>query len=321
MGSLWSGVMQGRISQTLNGHLGLKSYQWLFIIDFCIAVPIALFGFLLFPDTPRKTKAWFLSEEERTCAVERLPQHEPTKMSWNLAKRVFGRWHIYLFGLLFGFGSMLESAGINSVMGFWFKSMNFTKAQINYYPLSLISIAIFLTLVAAYTTDFVNSRWWVNLAMGIIVCVSSTMLLVWNIPYGAKFFAFAIQGAGYMGQATNFAWANIVCAEDEQERAMVLAGMNVLSNIINSWWNIVLWPATDAPRYRNGWISMYPLSVFTTAVALAIVYLERRDRRKKQGLYPVAEEQMQQAHTYTLPAKGQEIDQDDRSSDKEKSQI
>ncbi len=126
--------------QTMNGHLGLKSYQWLFIIDFCLAMPIALFGFFAFPDTPRKTKAWFLSEEERALAIERLPQHEPTKMSWNLVKRVFGRWHIYLFGLLFGFGSMLESAGINSVMGFWFKSMHFAKAQINYYPLSLIPL-------------------------------------------------------------------------------------------------------------------------------------------------------------------------------------
>ncbi|SPO20419.1 probable FEN2 - Pantothenate permease [Ustilago trichophora] len=320
MGSLWSGVMQGRISQTMNGHLGLKSYQWLFIIDFALAMPIALFGFLLFPDTPRKTKAWFLSEEERELAVKRLPQHEPTKMSWNLVKRVFGRWHIYMFGMLFGFGSMLESAGINSVMGFWFKSMGFSKAQINYYPLSLISIAIFTTIVAAYTTDYVGSRFWVNPLMGIIVCISSAMLLVWKIPYGAKFFAFAIQGAGYMGQATNFAWANIVCAEDEQERAMVLAGMNVFSNIVNSWWSFTFWAATSAPKYRDGWISMFPLSVFVTIVSLGIVYLERRDKRRKQGMYPVSEEQAPQPHTYTLPAKGtaEEAEADDSSSNKEK---
>ncbi|PWY96850.1 MFS general substrate transporter, partial [Testicularia cyperi] len=252
MGSLWSGIMQGRIAQTMNGHLGLKSYQWLFIIDFAIAIPIAVFGFIFFPDTPRKTKAWFLTEAERQLAVDRLPYHPPTKMSWNLFKRTFGRWHIYMFGALFGFGSMLESAGINSVMGFWFRSMKFPKAKINYYPLSLIAIAIFTTVLAAYATDYFRSRWWVNPLMGVIVCFSSILLLVWEIPYGLKFFAFAIQGAGYMGQATNFAWANIACADDEQERAVVLAGMNVFSNIVNSWWNIVLYPATDAPRYRNG---------------------------------------------------------------------
>ncbi|CDU23360.1 probable FEN2-Pantothenate permease [Sporisorium scitamineum] len=318
MGSLWSGVMQGRISQTMNGHLGLKSYQWLFIVDFCLAMPIALFGFLLFPDTPRKTKAWFLTQEERELAVSRLPQHEPTKLSWDLVKRVFGRWHIYLFALLFGFGSMLESAGVNSVMGFWFKSMHFTKAQINYYPLSLISIAIFTTLIAAYTTDYVGSRFWVNPLMALIICISSILLLVWNIPYAAKFFAFAIQGAGYMGQATNFAWANIVCRQDDQERAMVLAGMNVLSNIVNSWWSITFWAATDAPKYRKGWISMFPLAVFVTLVSLAIVYLERRERRGKAGTYAVGEEQ---AETYTLPAdKPTVTDQEDdgSSSDKEK---
>lgn len=305
MGSLWSGVMQGRISQTMNGHLGLKSYQWLFIIDFCIAIPIAVFGFALFPDTPRKTKAWFLTEEERQCAVERLPAHQPTKMSWDLVKRVFGRWHIYMFGLLFGFGSMLESAGINSVMGFWFKSMKFSKAQINYYPLSLISIAIVTTIIAAYTTDYLRSRWWVNLLMALIITMSSAMLLAWDIPYGAKFFAFAIQGTGYMGQATNFAWANIVCAADEQERAMVLAGMNVFSNVVNSWWNIVLWPATDAPRYRNGWISMFPLAAFVVVVSLAIVALERRDRRNADG--PYAKDEAQH-NTHTLHQAGSESD-------------
>lgn len=222
-----------------------------------------------------------------------------------------------MFGMLFGFGSMLESAGINSVMGFWFKSLGFSKAQINYYPLSLISIAIFTTIIASYTTDYVGSRFWVNPLMGIIISMSSIMLLVWDIPYGAKFFAFAIQGAGYMGQATNFAWANIVCQDDEQERAMVLAGMNVFSNIVNSWWNLVFWAATDAPKYRNGWISMFPLSVFVTVVALAIVYLERRDRRTKMHMYPVREEQPERLQTYTLPAeKGiMEADADDTSSE------
>ncbi|CCF51216.1 putative FEN2 - Pantothenate permease [Ustilago hordei] len=319
MGSLWSGVMQGRISQTMNGRLGLKSYQWLFIIDFALAMPIAIFGILSFPDTPRKTKAWFLSEEERQLAVARLPQHKPTKMSWDLLKRVFGRWHIYLFSLLFGFGSMLESAGINSVMGFWFKSLNFSKDKINYYPLSLISIAIFTTILAAYMSDYVGSRWWVNPVMGVIVCVSSIMLLVWDIPYSAKFFAFAIQGAGYMGQATNFAWANIVCAEDEQERAMVLAGMNVLSNIVNSWWNFVFWPATSAPRYTNGWISMFPLSVFATAVALAIVYLERKDRRKKLSWTgPGDEEGRSDGEVVNKLTEKRVTEEDDASSNEEK---
>lgn len=38
-----------------------------FIIDGIITVPIALYGFLVFPGLPRTTKAFYLSQEVRKC--------------------------------------------------------------------------------------------------------------------------------------------------------------------------------------------------------------------------------------------------------------
>lgn len=49
--------MQGAIIETLEGKSGLKGYQWLFIIDFLVTVPIAVYGFIMFPDTPHTVKA------------------------------------------------------------------------------------------------------------------------------------------------------------------------------------------------------------------------------------------------------------------------
>lgn len=34
-----------------------------------------------------------------------------------------------------------------------------------------------------------------------------------------------LAGAAYSGQATTFAWANQICADDDQERGIVLASM------------------------------------------------------------------------------------------------
>ena len=284
MGQLWSGVMQGRIAETMQGRSGLTSYQWLFIIDFCIAIPIAIFGFIFFPDTPRRTKAWFLSESERQLAVARLPEQGKTRLSRDLFRRVLGRWHIYWFSALFGISSMLESAGINNVMGLWFKALGIAPSLRNYYPLSLISVAIVSTWIAAFYVDYTRDRFWINPAMAVLVSISSILLLVWDIPYGVKFFAFALQGVGYMGQATNFTWCNIVCRGDDQERAVVLASMNIASNIMNSWWGIVLFPATDAPRFRNGWISMFVVAAFTVAIALVIRHLEARQNDNAAAL-------------------------------------
>lgn len=60
--------------------------------DGIITLPIAVFGFLYFPDIPHTTRASYLSEEERKLAVSRLPQ--PSEDSHNimplsLIKRVF----------------------------------------------------------------------------------------------------------------------------------------------------------------------------------------------------------------------------------------
>ena len=39
-----------------------------FIIDGIITIPIALYGFIMFPDVPTTTKAFYLSEEVRFSA-------------------------------------------------------------------------------------------------------------------------------------------------------------------------------------------------------------------------------------------------------------
>lgn len=41
--------------------------------------------------------------------------------------------------------------------------------------------------------------------MAVCLTITAILLLVWNIPTGAKFFAFYLSGAGYSGQASNFA--------------------------------------------------------------------------------------------------------------------
>lgn len=64
------------------------------MIDFAITAPVALYGFLCFPDTPETTKAFYLSKEERELAVRRMPKRRETKLSWDIFRRVLGRWYV-----------------------------------------------------------------------------------------------------------------------------------------------------------------------------------------------------------------------------------
>lgn len=72
------------IGKTMSGHSGLKGWQWVFIIDGIITCPIAIMGYLYFPDTPEKTRAPYLSPREREIALSRVPQKRADSNSISL---------------------------------------------------------------------------------------------------------------------------------------------------------------------------------------------------------------------------------------------
>lgn len=62
-----------------------------FLIDGIITMPIAIMGYMYFPDTPERTKASFLKESEKKLALTRLPVKREDGHNinpWSLAKRV-----------------------------------------------------------------------------------------------------------------------------------------------------------------------------------------------------------------------------------------
>lgn len=58
-------------------------------------MPIAIWGFVMFPNTPDKCDAFWLTEEEKRLAITRLPPRDPNapghKLGWSLIKRVLFR--------------------------------------------------------------------------------------------------------------------------------------------------------------------------------------------------------------------------------------
>lgn len=54
------------------------------------------------------------------------------------------------------------------------------------------------------------------------------------------------------------------------------------NNVINAWWSIVFYPATDAPKFHKGMIAMLCICVATLGVTYLVYYLEKRERRQKR---------------------------------------
>ncbi|KAK5240017.1 hypothetical protein LTR40_014099, partial [Exophiala xenobiotica] len=65
--SMFSGYLMAAVYH-LDGRGGLKGWQWLFVVDGIISLPIALAGFFVLPDVPEITRVWYLKPEEREFA-------------------------------------------------------------------------------------------------------------------------------------------------------------------------------------------------------------------------------------------------------------
>jgi ACS family pantothenate transporter-like MFS transporter len=76
-------------------------------------------------------------------------------------------------------------------------------------------------------------------------------------------------------------WATVIMANDAEERAIVTASMNAIGQAMAAWTQILQYPATNAPRFRAGFISNMITTIAQFLSVGLIAYLQKRDARKR----------------------------------------
>ncbi|GAA6023208.1 hypothetical protein JCM8202_001028 [Rhodotorula sphaerocarpa] len=290
--SLFSGPMQTAMFHHLDGRHGIAGWQWLLIVCGIITVPITVAGAFLLPDTPATTRTRLLSAEERAYAAERVATPANTKLDRTLFRRLFARWEIWTFSLLWVAGGAIESYGAWGIMTLWMRAQKtatlrpfYSIDQLNHYPLGIAAVAIVALFTTSVWTDRrTQDRWAVNLLTSACVVVSAAVVLHGGLHPGAfsrgvHFFAFYLSGVSFAGQASNFSWVNELLAHDEQVRSIVLASMNLASYAFNSWFQVVFFKASDAPKFQKGSsliLAFCVLLVLFTSLARALQIRNQR---------------------------------------------
>ncbi|KAK0723524.1 pantothenate transporter [Lasiosphaeria miniovina] len=243
-----------------------------------ITLPVALYGLLLFPDTPATTAAYYLAPAERALAVSRLPPADQASakaavFSWAFVRSVLSSWEWWGFVVLWIIAGETESFSSNSLLALYMKNSpttTYSIAQLNNYPTGVPAVGIVSTLFWATLTDAARGkRYLVGYFIAATGVATSAMVLAAESrnPGTARseavvFAAYYWAGAVYACQATFFAWANdAMRAREPVFRAVVLAGMNLGSNSVNAWWSIVFYGASMAPWFTRGMYAMIAVSV------------------------------------------------------------
>lgn len=266
-GTLIGGFIQTGIHQGMDGLSGLAGWRWLFVVDGLLTIPIAIYGFLLFPDTPKSTTAFYLSKEEKKLAISRTsPSEEHTPITWLLFKRVFMSWQWWGFVVLWILAGSTESFGVNALLHLYMQehpTNTYTVSQLNNYPTGVPAVGIVSTMFWATLTDFLGGkRYLVSYFIVVTGIATSTMVLIASedptslVSTRVTFAAYYWAGTVYACQATFFAWCNDTMRyEAPIFRGIVLAGMNMGSNAVAAWWNIVFYGASMAPWFTVSYTS------------------------------------------------------------------
>ncbi|KAJ4417039.1 hypothetical protein N0V82_006393 [Gnomoniopsis sp. IMI 355080] len=258
VGSMISGYLQSAVLAGLDGKNGLAAWRWVFIIDGIITIAVAIFGFIVFPDTPKDTKAFYLTEEDKQRCVERMVEdgrEETSKFTWGLFFRAINSWQLYVLTILWMFWNTTVGKVSNTVMQLWLKydpDHSWSIYQVNNIPTAINGWNIIMVLLLNIHIDATGHRMRA-LVLNLSIMVFGTIcLVVWDVPLGLKIVSYLFAGLDGPLSPIYYAWANILTSGDTQVRALVLAIMNSFGAATTTLIQQFLYPTTDAPAFGKG---------------------------------------------------------------------
>ncbi|KNG91321.1 putative allantoate permease [Aspergillus nomiae NRRL 13137] len=295
IGTLFSGFLQAAAYTNLNGVHGHAGWRWLFIIDGIITLPLALAGFLFFPNLPQDgKKTWWTTEEEHILSVRRMEAvGRAGKEPWTVAKakRIFLSWHTYVLPLLY---IVWNNGYPQPGMGYWLKSFNTTPApvpgtsfsvpQINNYPMVTTGIFVVVALSWGWLSDGCRGIRWPFIYAGAIITMIFCILLRQMPLYENIKGRMAVYWLSNIGSGAGpliLSWINEICSADTEKRALIVGLANDLPTSFKQWYapNFV-WKTTDFPAAKKGYLWDIVLQCLLIVVTAAIQVQLWRDRRK-----------------------------------------
>ncbi|KAL5390781.1 hypothetical protein PMIN02_006886 [Paraphaeosphaeria minitans] len=324
VGSMFSGFLQAAAYTNLSGVHGLSGWRWLFLVDGIITLPLALLGFLFFPNIPQGgKKTWWTTDAEHELSVSRMKAvGRAGKQPWTRAKakRVLLSWHTYFLPLLY----VIWNNGFpQAAMGFWLKSFNkkpspvpgthFSIPQINNLPLVTNGLFIGMALLWGWLSDGPcrGARWPFIYAGAVLTLAFSAAM--WRMPLytdieGRKVL-YWLSGLGNGAGPLILSWINEICSDDTEKRALLVAAGNDLAYVVQAVAPNFVWKTTDFPAARKGYTWSVVLQVLLIVWTAAIQVLLWRDKRARLrgGVEGAVEERVEGEGDANADAEGEAV--------------
>ncbi|KAI8268890.1 hypothetical protein K4K58_003676 [Colletotrichum sp. SAR11_239] len=271
---MFSGYLQAGLLAGMDYRNGVRAWQWLFIFDGIIGIPVCLYGYWAIPDQPTSSRARWLKPDDRRMAIGRMEAcgREPIrKLTWRTIKDIAKGWPVWLFSAIF----IAHVLGIRIYAYFnvWLKSTGlFTPEEINLIPTAGYGAQVFFTLSYAWASDAIGLRWPLVIVACTVSIIGTIILSVYpedNIPamMAAWILTFLETGAG----ALIITWVNEVCSHSAEHRAVIIGFVETAAFTFQAWVPLLVYNTGDAPKFPIGYemaTMFFALEIVLTLVIL-----------------------------------------------------
>ncbi|KAH8889117.1 major facilitator superfamily transporter [Thozetella sp. PMI_491] len=247
IGTLTAGLVQAGATTSLEGINGLSGWRWMYIICAIITIPVGIIGYFIIPGTIAMPNPWVLKEKDLEIARRRLERsgHKVQgKFQLCHLKDIFFSKHFYI--VLF-VDILFWNAGANSsAFLLWLKSLNrFESAKVNQFGTLPSALGIFYTLFANFSSDLIwGPAWGITFASS-YNAVALLLLLIWEVPEGAKWFAFCSTSWSYALSSVLHGWVNNILRDSPETRSFTLVFMNIMAQSSTAWYSAT--PGSSIP--------------------------------------------------------------------------
>lgn len=235
-----------------------------------------MIGCFIYPGTIDKPNRLVISEEDLQLARQRLQKQgskvESAPFSWKLAKKIaFTKrfWLVLLWDSLF-FNSSANTASFL----LWLQSLGrYTPSRENQLNSISPALGIFFILFINFSTDLFLERAWAITLASAFNFTSLVILAIWNVPEGAKWFAYSVQYSSVAVSSVLYGWVNVIYRDNIEERAVVLVLITAVSTMWTCWIPLFTYPTVEAPRFEHGYVFSAVIAALLVGMTFVIRYV------------------------------------------------
>jgi MFS family permease len=267
----------------LDGKHGIEGWRWLFIVEGCMTIGIALVFATFMPNSPRSIP--FMTEIEKDWQQWNFEQDQGQQddskeisagKGFLLALKDPKTWL-----MLVTLYAIYISAAVTNFFPTVVKTLGYSRNETYALTAPPFCLCVILMLVNGWWSDKRRSRY-LHIVVPLCVSVVANIIAVSSLNTGARYFAMMLMpGSVYMASTVLLSWVTGSINQPAIKRACAIAFINATCNTPNIWTSYVY---RGAPRFLVAFIINMAASALAIAVAtFTRIYLRNQNAKMDRG--------------------------------------